>query len=220
MLRVGLTGGLGSGKSTVAAMFAALGARVLSADQLGRQMMQPGEPAFAPIVQHFGDDVLTPAGTLDRAALARLAFVDGRVAELNAIVHPLVLARQAEIAAEIAVETPAAVLLVESALLFETEHAGPGGWRSRFERIVLVTARDEIKISRAVSRMATSVSGSLQEREADARRRLSRQIDDAEKSRWADFILHNDGSIDELRGQVDQLWPQLQREAAAENEES
>ncbi len=214
MLRVGLTGGLGSGKSTVAAMFRAHGAQVLSADELGRQMMQPEQPAFVAIVDHFGRDVLTPAGTLDRAALAKLAFVDGRVAELNAIIHPLVIARQAEIAAGIAALTPDAVLLVESALLFETEHAGAGGWKTRFDRILLVTASDENRIRRAVDRAAASRPASLQELEADARRRLARQLSDAEKSRWADFILHNDGSVEDLQRQVDQLWPQLQMEAS------
>lgn len=215
MLRVGLTGGLGSGKSTAAAMFRAHGAQVLSADELGRQMMQPGQPAFVAIVKHFGSNVLTPAGMLDRAALAKLAFVDGRVAELNAIVHPLVIARQAEIAAGIGAVTPNVVLFVESALLFETEHAGAGGWKTRFDRIVLVTASDETKIRRAVDRTAASRLASVQELEADARRRLARQLSDAEKSRWAGFILHNDGSVEDLQRQVDQLWPQLQMEASA-----
>ena len=213
MVRVGLTGGLGSGKSTVAGMFATLGAWVISADELGRQMMEPGQPAFAAIVDHFGNDILMPVGTLDRAALARLAFVDGRVAELNAIVHPLVIARQAEIAAEIAAQTPEAVLVVESALLFETEHAGAGGWKTRFDRIVLVTAREKNKIRRAVNRAAAAGNTSVQESEADARRRLSRQMADDEKRPWADFVLHNDGSLAELQQQVAQLWPLLEKEA-------
>ena len=211
MLRVGLTGGLGSGKSTVAGMFAALGAQVISADELGRELMQPGQPAFTAIVDHFGSEVLTPQGMLDRAVLARLAFVDGRVAELNAIVHPLVIARQSEITREIAVRIPNAVVLVESALLFETEHAGPGGWRSRFDTILLVTAREENKIRRAIDR--ADASASEEEREAEARRRLSRQIADDDKSHWADFVLHNDGSFIELHQQVKQLWPQLQTKA-------
>lgn len=208
MVRVGLTGGLGSGKSTVAGMLAALGAQVLSADELGREMMQPGHEAFAAIVHHFGSHVLTSAGTLDRAVLARIAFVDGRVAELNAIIHPLVIARQAEIADEIAAQTPEAIVLVESALLFETEHAGPGGWRSRFDFIVLVAAGEETKIRRAIARADASLS--IEERAAEARRRLARQMPDDEKSRLADFVLHNDGSRDELQRQVEQLWARLE----------
>ena len=205
MLRVGLTGGLGSGKSTVAGMFAALGAETLSADELGRTMMQPGEPVFAAIVDHFGSEILTPSGELDRTALARISFVEGRVAELNAIVHPAVIARQAELAAEIAARAPEAVLLVESALLFETEHAGVEGWRSRFDRILLVTASEEDKVWRYVDRRASTSS-------ADAQT-LAGQISDGEKSRWADYIIRNEGSLVDLRRQAEALWPRLQLEA-------
>ena len=95
MLRVGLTGGLGSGKSTAARMFAALGAHVLQSDTIGREMMEPGQAVYAAIVDHFGRGVVRPDSRLDRAALAKIAFDDGRVEELNAIVHPAVIARQA-----------------------------------------------------------------------------------------------------------------------------
>ena len=215
MLRVGLTGGLGSGKSTVASMFADLGAEILSADELGRQMMEPGESLYAAIVEHFGSEVLLPSGGLDRAALARIAFVDGRVAELNAIVHPAVISRQAELAAEIATRNQKAVLFVESALLFETEHAGEAGWRTRFDHILLVTSSEEDKIRRFLNRATTTSAADLQTREADARRRLAHQMDDAVKSRWADFVIQNNGSLQELRQQVEGIWPQLLREARA-----
>ncbi len=215
MLRVGLTGGLGSGKSTVAGMLAALGAQVLSADELGRQMMQPGEPVFRAIVDHFGPKVVTSAGVLDRTMLARLSFVEGRLAELNAIVHPAVIARQAVLAAELASRRPDAVLVVESALLFETEHGGENGCRSRFDRILLVTASEQNKIGRFVRRTATSSSLDVMARHEDARHRLSHQIDDAEKSRWADFVVDNDGSLEDLERQVRRLWPRLLAEASA-----
>lgn len=214
MLRVGLTGGLGSGKSTAAAMFRAHGAHVISADELGRQSMEPGEPVFAAIVAHFGPEVLTPEGRLDRAVLARLSFVEGRVAELNALVHPPVIARQRAMAEELQRREPDAVLVVESALLFETEHGGAEGWRSRFDRVVLVTAPDAVKVERFVARSFSSARGASPEaRAADARGRLARQIGDAQKAAWADFVLENGGSIEQLQAQVDQLWPRLRAEA-------
>ena len=214
MLRVGLTGGLGSGKSTAAAMFRAHGAHVVSADELGRQSMQPGEPVFAAIVAHFGPEVLTPEGVLDRAVLARISFVEGRVAELNAIVHPPVIARQSALAEELRRREPEAVLMVESALLFETEHAGAEGWRSRFDRVVLVTAPDAVKVERYVARTADTAQGSTPEgRAADAWRRLTQQIGDAQKAEWADFVLENGGSMERLQTQVDALWPRLVAEA-------
>ena len=195
-------------------MFAGLGAQVLSADELGRRMMQPGEPVFAAIAAHFGPGVLTPEGTLDRGVLARLSFAEGRVAELNAIVHPAVIARQAAIAEELARREPGAVLIVESALLFETEHAGAGGWRSRFDRIVLVTAPDATKVERYVVRTAAAPHGASEEaRTADAWQRLKQQMDDARKAGWADFVLDNGGSVAALQAQVDRLWPRLLAEA-------
>src|ERR1700755_2745792 len=118
MLRVGLTGGLGSGKSTAADLFAQHGAHVLESDAIGREMMQPGHAVYAAIVEHFGPSVLLPDGQLDRSALARVSFTEGRVEELNAIVHPAVIARQAEIAQQIFAEDLNAVVIVESALLF------------------------------------------------------------------------------------------------------
>jgi dephospho-CoA kinase len=113
MLRVGLTGGLGSGKSTAARLFAALGAHVLQADAIGRLMMEPGESVYAAILAHFGDSVVAADGTLDRKALARIAFAEGRVEELNAIVHPAVIARQAELSEAIFARDPEAVVIVE-----------------------------------------------------------------------------------------------------------
>jgi len=216
MLRVGLTGGLGSGKSTAAQRFAALGARVFSADAIGRQLMQPGEAVYAAIVAHFGLGVVkadgSPRGTLDRSALARIAFTDGRLEELNAIVHPAVIARQAELIDEIAARDADAVAIVESALIFETKYGGGGGCRRRFDRLIFVKAPEELKIARFVARAAGSKTLSDEERrafEAEARRRIARQIDDASKAAKCDFVLTNDGSIEQLQAQVDALWPVL-----------
>ena len=228
MLRVGLTGGLGSGKSTAAQRFAALGAHVFSADEIGRQLMQPGEAVYAAIVAHFGASVVSldgadvsPCGTLDRSALARIAFGSGgkdagRVEELNAIVHPAVIARQAELIDEVAARDPNAVAIVESALIFETKYGGEGGCQRRFDKLIFVKASEELKIARFVARVAGGKTLGAEARralEAEARRRIARQIDDASKAAKCDFVLTNDGSIEQLQAQVDALWPVLKAAA-------
>jgi dephospho-CoA kinase len=218
MLRVALTGGLGAGKSTAARMFKALGAHVLSADEIGRELMRPGQPVYREIVERFGPQVVLPGGALDRAALAQLAFPEGRVEELNAIVHPAVIARQAEMVAAIAAEDPDAVVMVESALVFETKHGGEDGLRRRFDKIVLVTAPEELKVARFVARAAGRAALSdaqLESLEADARRRLAQQIPDETKASLSDYVLINDGPATELEWQVDQLWPILRADARA-----
>jgi dephospho-CoA kinase len=219
MLRVGLTGGLGSGKSTAAMLFAQHGAYVLQADEIARELMQPGEAVYNSIVQHFGPGVVLPDGKLNRSELARLAFAEGRVEELNAIVHPATIAEQAAIATEIFVEDPGAVVVVESALLFETKHGESATgedatpWRKRFDCIILVVASEEVKINRYIQRVAVDEPLTPQRRselEAEARRRLARQIADDEKIPLSDFVLVNDGNLEELEEQIDELWPMFQ----------
>jgi dephospho-CoA kinase len=221
MLRVGLTGGLGSGKSTAARLFAAHGAHVLSADSIGRELMEPGQAVYAAIVDHFGSSVIFPDKRLDRAALARIAFADGRIDELNAIVHPAVIAREKDLSAAIAAKVPGAIIVVESALIFETKYGGLPGedikpWRNRFDRIILVTAPEEIKIARFVARSASGNTFNETQRaelEAEARRRLAQQLSDEQKSALCDYVLTNGGPLPELEWQIDQLWPILQAAA-------
>lgn len=212
MLRVGLTGGLGSGKSTAAAMLRERGAHVLVADEIGRRLMEPGSAVHDSIAATFGPSVVLEDGTLDRAVLARLAFREGRAEELNAIVHPAVLAEQLRLTKDVAAADPAAVVVVESALLFETRHAGPGGWQERFDRVVLVTAPDEVKVRRFVDR-SRGTEGMAADRAAEATRRLARQLPDEHKRRLADFVLNNEGTREALAVQVAALWPRLQAEA-------
>lgn len=220
MLRVGLTGSLGSGKSTVAAMLRELGAHVIEADELGRALMEPGQPVFAAIVEHFGPEVLTSEGRLDRARLAQLAFQGGRLDELNAIVHPAVIAAQRRWMDELFARNPASIAVVESALIFEVERDARArgeketvlaDWRRRFDRVIVVTAPDELKIARYAARV--SPEGPAREAAAaEARQRLAHQIPDAEKAEKADYVLDNTVSFPELREQVMRLWQQLQRE--------
>jgi dephospho-CoA kinase len=216
VLRVGLTGGLGSGKSTVAKRFSELGAYVLSADEIGRGLMQPGQEVYAAIVEHFGPSVVAADGSLDRAALAHIAFADGRIEELNAIVHPATIAGQAALIAEIAERDPDAVVIVESALIFETKYGGTDGWDRRFDKLILVTASEELKIARFVARASNNRSLHVEARrllEAEARRRLAQQTDDDWKAARCDYVLVNNGSIEELQAQVDALWPALRQAA-------
>jgi dephospho-CoA kinase len=221
MLRVGLTGGLGSGKSTVAGFLRALGAEVIEADELGRALMEPGQPVFAAIVRAFGQEVVGADGRLNRARLAELAFQGERLNELNAIVHPAVIAAQHRWMEAVFQRNPAAVAVVESALIFEVERDARtrgeretvlADWRSRIDRVVVVTAPDEVKIARYAARISPD-GGARQAAEADARRRLAHQIPDAEKAARADYIIENNGNINALRAQVQALWQRLKTES-------
>ena len=217
MLRVGLTGGLGSGKSTAARLFAAQGAHVLQSDAIGRELMEPGRAVYAKIIDHFGKSVVQPDGRLDRVELAKVAFVEGRVEELNAIVHPAVISRQAELTNAIFQKDSQAVVIVESALIFETKYGITVGadskpWHSRFDKIILVTAPEEVKIARFIARSEAGSSLTQERRtelEAEARRRMAQQIPDEQKIALCDYVLTNGGSLTELEWQVDQLWPLL-----------
>lgn len=244
MLRVALTGGAASGKSAAAAMFAEMGAFVSQSDEIARAMMQPGEAVFDRICEHFGSGVVGRDGTLDRRLLAKLAFEDGRVEELNAIVHAPVIAAQAAWMREMGWRYPDAVLVVESALIFETRHGGAaqgslkqvdvaedavdvaasGGvmgddvvsapWRTRFDRIVLVTAAEPLRVKRYVSRALLRDSTADRDAlERDARARFAMQMPEERKAMLSDFVLRNDGTPEQLREEVVTLFPILQGEA-------
>jgi dephospho-CoA kinase len=223
MLRVGLTGGLGSGKSTVAGYLRELGAEVIEADELGRALMEPGQAVNSEIVRAFGPEVVSPDGRLNRARLAQLAFQGGRLDELNAIVHPAVIAAQRRWMEAVLARDPAAVAVIESALIFEVERdarargetetvLGLRGDRRRVDRVVVVTAPDELKIARYAARICPSGEG-REAVEADARRRLAHQIPDAEKAARADYVLENTGDQAALRAQVAELWRRLRAES-------
>ncbi len=211
MLRVGLTGGLGSGKSTVAAMFAQLGAAVIAADQLGRQLMEPGESVYTAIVQTFGPEVVRPDGTLDRRALAERAFQHQQADALNRIVHPAVIAAEEQWMRKIFAADPARVAIVESALIFEVEQWGTApGWTARFDKLILVTVPDETKIARFVARMqAQDRSAGKQTLEKDARARLAAQLPDQEKAKRCDYVIDNTGPLEQTRKTVETIYRDL-----------
>ena len=201
MLRVGLTGSIGSGKSTVATMLRDLGAEVMESDDLGRTLMEPGQPVFDRIVQAFGPSVVAPDGHLDRARLAEVAFRGGRLDELNAIVHPAVVAVQSAWMKRVFERDPSAIAVIVSALLFEAQRdARARGERDtvladlprRIDCLVVVIAPDEVKIQRYVDRLGIPPAQRAAA-EADARSRLTHQIPDAEKAARADYVLENTG---------------------------
>ena len=167
------------------------------------------------------DGVLLPDGRLNRARLAELAFKDGRVKELNAIIHPAVIEAQSQWMTKVFARDPAAVAVVVSALIFEVERDARAGGeasavftelRKRIDRVVLITAPDEAKIARYVARTAPA-GANREAAEADARSRLAHQIPDSEKAPRADYLLENTGDIDALRAQVAALWPRLKHES-------
>jgi dephospho-CoA kinase len=221
MLRVGLTGGLASGKSTVAGYLRELGAQVIEADELGRALMEPGQQVYSEIVRVFGPEVVSPDGRLNRARLSELAFQHNRIDELNRIVHPAVIAAQQSWMDGVFARDPAAVAVVESALIFEVERDARArgetdtvlaDWRRRITRLVVVTAPDEVKVARYVDRICASGPDRAAV-EADARRRLAHQIPDAEKAARADYVIENTGDRAALHTRTVDVWQRLKAES-------
>jgi dephospho-CoA kinase len=195
VLLVGLTGGIGSGKSTVAAMLAERGAVVLDADVLARQAIAPGTSGHGRVVERFGSGVVGPEGSIDRAALADIVFSDREAREdLEEIVHPEVFRLMAAGAEEH--RGTDAVVVFDAPLIIEAGQAG------LFDVVVLVTAPAEERIARLVEARA-GMSADL------ARQRIAAQLPDEEKVRHADLVIHNDGSLERLRAQVDTVWEHL-----------
>ncbi|HEX6494484.1 MAG TPA: dephospho-CoA kinase [Acidobacteriaceae bacterium] len=217
MLRVGLTGGLGSGKTTVAAIFRSLGAQVMEADEVARAMMQPGQAVYEQIVKSFGPAVVRADGTLDRRRLAKIAFREGRLAELNAIVHPPVIAEQRRWMEALEREQPDAVAIYETALLFEASNAvGTRDWQQRFDRRILVTAPEALRIARYVARIGgphadAATCAALEE---EARQRMAAQMPEEEKLRLSDTIIRNDASLEDVARQTEAVYQELRALAA------
>ena len=189
MLRIGLTGGIGSGKSTVAALLAERGALVVDADRIAREVVEPGTPGLAAVVAEFGGGVLTPEGALDRPALAATVFGDPAArARLDGVVHPLVRARAAELVAAAPAD---AVVVQDVPLLVETGQAGA------FDLVLVVETELTTRVARLVDRGLSA---------EDARARIASQATDEQRRAAADVVLHNDGDRDELAAQVDRYW--------------
>ena len=190
---IGLTGGIGSGKSTVSGMLADLGGRVVDADKIGHFVYRPGSEGFRAVVDAFGRGVVAADGTIDRARLGAVVFSDPEArARLNAIVHPLI---GAELAARIAAARDDGYdgpVVVEAAILIEA------GWRAIVDQLWVVSVKRETAIARVV--------GSRNLSRADVERRIDTQLSDAERRRQADVVIENDGDLDTLRAQVEAAW--------------
>jgi dephospho-CoA kinase len=189
VLRIGLTGGIGSGKSTVARLLTERGAHLVDSDVLAREVVAPGTAGLASVVAAFGDGVLTADGALDRPALAAVVFGDpGARARLDGIVHPLVRARAVELVSALPAD---AVVVQDIPLLVETGQAGA------FDLVLVVEADLEARVARLVARGLT---------EADARARIAAQATDQQRRAVADVVLDNSGTPDQLAEQVDRFW--------------
>ena len=201
----------------VAAIFRSLGAQVMEADAVGRAMMQPGEAVYAEIVRAFGPDVVRADGTLDRHTLATLAFAGGRLAELNAIVHPPVIAEQRRWMETLEREQPDAVAIYETALLFEASRtAGTRDWQDRFDRRILVTAPEALRIARYVARMGGPNPDAPRRAvlEREARERMAAQMPDEEKMLLSDSVIRNDSSLEDVRRRTEAVYRELRSLAA------
>lgn len=219
MLRVGLTGGLGSGKSTVAQMFARHGVYLLEADQIGRELMQPRQPLYRAILEHFRQYPDAPPltladGQLNRAALARYVFSTDRLGDLNRIVHPGVIDEQERRMNAIFRDHPDAIVMVESALMFEADRGGTApGLKRRFDKLILVTAPENVRLARYVARMSEGRALSAEEKlalEEDGHRRIAMQMPDVEKVPFCDFVIENAGPLEQVEISVQEILAKLQ----------
>lgn len=197
MLRVGLTGGIASGKSTVSTLFRELGASVIDADDLSRQVAEPGQPAFVEIVERFGEAVVDADGRIDRAALGAIVFKDDTArAQLEAMTHPRIVQEALRWFLEIE-RRGEHIAIFEVPLLFEV------GLEGLFEQVVLVAAKEAVQQARVVARDGMT--------DAEARARLESQMPTDEKVRRAHHVIWNEGTIEDLSEAVRRIHAELVR---------
>ncbi|MEU2871500.1 dephospho-CoA kinase [Streptomyces olivoreticuli] len=198
MLTVGLTGGIGAGKSEVSRLLASYGAVVVDSDKIAREVVEPGTPGLAAVVAEFGAQVLTAEGALDRARLGAVVFADPeRLAALNAIVHPLVRARSAELSKAAA---PDAVVVHDVPLLAES------GLEALYDLVVVIDAGTRTRLERLVRLRGMTPD--------EANARMAAQATREQRLAVADFVIDNDGPLEALAPQVEKVWAQLRERAA------
>jgi dephospho-CoA kinase len=193
----GLTGGVACGKTTVARFFQDLGAHIIDADRIGHELIEPGRAAYQEILQRFGNEVLDPTGAIDRRTLGAKVFADAeQLRQLNALLHPRIIARVNELAREHLARDPHAVVIVDAALIFES---GIGG---TLRKVIVAWCRPEQQFERLMAKMGVS--------REEAERRIEAQMPLEEKRGRADYVIDCSGSKEETRRQVDALFPELQ----------
>ena len=198
MLRVGLTGSIGVGKTFVASIFVELGCHVLDADQTAREVVMPGTPGLEAIVHEFGEQILNTDGTLDRKRLGALVFADeNRRQRLNHILHPFIIARQDEILREWEREDPKGIGIVDAALMIES-----GGYK-RFDKLIVVHCRPEVQLERLMLRDKLS--------REEALRRISSQMPQEEKQKFADYLIDTSDGFELTRTQIISVHQKLIR---------
>ncbi|MFE6511717.1 dephospho-CoA kinase [Nocardioides sp. NPDC057767] len=192
-MRVGLTGGIASGKSTVSELLAGFGAVIVDSDKIAREVVEPGTPGLAAVVEEFGPSVLTESGELDRAKVGEIVFADeGARERLNAIVHPLVGARSAEL--EETARAAGRLVVNDIPLLVEV------GYAPFFDEVIVVDVPVETQVERAVARGMT---------EADARARISAQASREDRLAVATYVIDNTGTLEDLRKRVEEIYDAL-----------
>ncbi|MFD9220754.1 dephospho-CoA kinase [Streptomyces sp. NPDC060064] len=201
MLKVGLTGGIGAGKSEVSRLLVSYGAVLIDADKIAREVVEPGTPGLAAVVEAFGPEILAADGTLDRPRLGSIVFSDpDRLAALNAIVHPLVGARSMELEGTAG---PDAVVIHDVPLLTENNLA------PLYDLVIVVDASPETQLDRLVRLRGMA--------ESEARARMAAQATREQRRAIADLVIDNDGPLEQLEPQVRKVWAELTRRAAAES---
>ena len=209
MLKVGLTGGIASGKSAVGEMLVALGAHLIQAETIAHELMQPGTSVYEDVVRHFGGGILNPDGRVNRARLAELAFGSSdakqtsRVEELNRIVHPAVVKRQNNWMEGVGQNDPHAIAIVEAALILEA------GAAADFDRLIVVTCRPEQRVERWAAKMKVTPDTAR----GEIARRMVAQFPDEQKIKAADYVIDNSGTLDETREKARELYRKLREEA-------
>lgn len=198
MLLLAVTGGIASGKSAVSSRLAELGAVVVDADRVAREVVEPGEPTLARIAEEFGPGVIAADGSLDRAALGEIIFSDEeKRLLLNSITHPAVIERSRRLFAEAAERDPRAIVVYDIPLLVDGS-----GRRGEYDVVAVVVADEEIRVNRMIALRGMT--------EADARARIASQVGDDERVKVADVVIDANGTLAETHAQVDALWESLQ----------